>query len=168
MLPWSVRLLLLLVVALTLLLGIEIAATLAEPRFGVPAWAWLPATLGTLGWIGWYVVRRMPLAWGGIAGGLLAVVAAWLTFPIKLRLSGGPLAWPDEVDIPLVATALVVMFLAGTVMGLAGGAVARRRRRIRRRQAALEVIDSPMAGVIDPAHVRSDETDALPRRRVRR
>jgi hypothetical protein len=168
MFPWFVRFLLVLVIALALLLGIEVVATLAEPRLGMPAWAWLPATLGTIGWVGWYVVRRLPLAWGGIVGGVLALGAAWLTFPIKLRLSGGPLAWPREVDIPLVATALIVMFLVGTVAGLAGGAVAHRRRRLRRRQAALEAIDSPMAGVIDPTRVRSDEADIVPRRRVRR
>ncbi len=169
MLPWAVRLLFVLVAAVVALLAIEIGATLAEPRFGVPTWAWLPVSLATIAGLGWYVVRRMPLAWGALAGATVATAAAALTFPIKYWLDGGPFAWPLDTDIPLVATALVVMALLGTASGLAGGALAWRRRRIRRHRAALEAVASPMAEVIDPARVQSDEAGALPsRRRVRR
>lgn len=149
MLPWSVRLTGLLVAALGALLALEGAAALGEQRVPGSSLWWLPLSLALLVWVGWYIVRRIPLAWGVLAGATLYGTTCLLAFPLKNRLTGGALAWPRDVDALFVLTALVIQVLIGAGAGFAGGMIARRRRRRRQRAEALAVVASTRTAVLE-------------------
>lgn len=149
MLPWSIRLTGVLVAVLGALLAVEVAAALVERRVPGSSLWWLPLSLGLLVWLGWYIVRRIPLAWGVLAGAILYGATCLLAFPVKHRLAGGPLAWPRDADALLVFTALVIQVLIGAAAGFAGGMLAHRRRRRRQRADALAVVTAARAAVLD-------------------
>lgn len=163
MLPWSVRLTGVLAFAFAALLGLEAAAALGELRGATSSLWWLPLSLGVLVWVGWYIVRHMPLAWGVLAAAVLYGATCLAAFPLKYWLNGGPLAWPRDADVLFVLTAFVIQVLFGAAAGLAGGLVARRRRRRRQREEALAIVSSSRTTVLEPPG-GSGATHGLPRR----
>jgi hypothetical protein len=166
LLPWSVRLIGVLVTALVALLGLEAAAALVEQRAPGSSLWWLPLSLALLVWVGWFIVRRIPLAWGVLAGATLYGTTCLLAFPLKFRLSGGPFAWPRDADALFVLTALVIQVLIGALAGFAGGMLARRRRRRRQRAEALAVVASTRTAVLE-ADGGAGATHGLQRRTPR-
>lgn len=150
MLPWSVRLLATLALALAALLGLEVAAATVQSRAGVAGLWFLPLSLGVLVLVGWYVVRHMPLTWGVLAGATLYGLVSLLAFPLRYWLAYGAFAWPRDSDLLIVAAAIVVQLLEGALAGFAGGWLARRRRRRRQRAEAAAVLASSRATVLEP------------------
>ncbi|MCU0626888.1 MAG: hypothetical protein MUF21_10465 [Gemmatimonadaceae bacterium] len=150
MLPWIVRVMGALVFGLAVLLGLEVGAVWFEARTGIPTVAVLPLSIALLVWIGWYVVRRVHLAWGVLTGALLYGTTALLAIPLKNWFIYGRLAMPREASALFIAAAVVVMVLIGTLAGLGGGLLARRRRRERRRRMALDVLASSSSTVLEP------------------
>ena len=150
MLPWSVRLVATLVLAFALLLGLEVAAAVVQARAGIAGLWFLPLSLGVCVAVGWYVVRRMPLAWGVLAGAVLYGLVSFAAFPLRYWLAYGSLAWPRDSDILIVGAAVVVQLLEGALAGFAGGWIARRRRRRRQHAEASAVLASSRTTVLEP------------------
>jgi len=136
-------------VLLTMLL-VECAAFFFAIGSGVDRLYWVPVSFGLVAYAGYDTVRRFPLIWGVVIGGVLAGGVSMVSLLIGSYLLDGHFRLPAEAEPLLVVTTLLMSSLLGGIVGGAAGVVARSRRRHSARRSALEKL----------AHVSTNEIES--------
>ncbi len=137
MMPWFFRYTARMVgYAAAMLLIVWIGFVLYRQR-GINRVYWAPLNLGIVAVAGYDTVKRLPLVWGALVGGLLAGIVDLLTWPVGSVVADGAFAMPPEADPMLVASSLLVALILGAIVGGVAGMTARSRRRQRSRRSAV-------------------------------
>ena len=119
------------------MLLVECAAFFFAIDSGINRLYWVPVSFGLVAFAGYDTVRRMPLIWGVVMGGVLAGGVSMASLLIGSYLLDGRFRLPAEAEPLLLVTTLLMSSLIGGIVGGAAGVVARSRRRHRARRTAM-------------------------------
>jgi hypothetical protein len=156
---------------LALMVLVEFLAFLLYREYGTNRLFGVPISFALVALAGYDTVKRLPLVWGAMVGGLLAGAASLISWPIGSYVLSGAFRYPDEADPLIVGTSLLMMAIVGGIIGVVAGLVARNRRRLRSRRSALgklaySAFDEPDAD--DPPHRTTPPSIPLADRTERR
>jgi len=137
MMPWFFRYIARMAGYLAAMLLVVWIGFVLYRQSGIDRVYWVPVNFGIVAVAGYDTVKRLPLVWGALVGGLVAGIVDLCTWPLGTLVGQGRLGMPPEADPLLVATSLLVAVIVGAVVGGVAGMTARSRRRKRSRRSAL-------------------------------
>ncbi|HYW49315.1 MAG TPA: hypothetical protein VE861_01845 [Gemmatimonadaceae bacterium] len=138
MTPWVARFSLRMFGILLGMLLTELLSYWLAFEYGVNRLVWVPLSFALVALAGYETVRRLPLVWGALIGGVLAGITNLLSWLIGSLVQNGRLAFPDEAPPLLLVTSLLMTTIIGSIVGVVSGMVARGRRRHRARRSAIK------------------------------
>ena len=127
-------------------------------RRGIDRVYWVPVNFGIVALAGYDTVKRLPLVWGALVGGLLAGIVDLCTWPLGSLAGQGMFVMPPEADPLLVITSLLIAVIVGAVVGGIAGVTARNRRRKRSRRSAVRKL--AYSAFDEPVGVTEEPRDA--------
>jgi hypothetical protein len=132
MMPWFFRYIARMAGYLAAMLLVVWIGFVLYRQSGIDRVYWVPVNFGIVAVAGYDTVKRLPLVWGALVGGLVAGIVDLCTWPLGTLVGQGRLAMPPEAD-----PSLLVAVIVGAVVGGVAGMTARSRRRKRSRRSAL-------------------------------